>query len=100
MAFSNHGDFERAVVDFDRAIENFKILAGADTQRDRAECERIAYDPVQRLPPKEANSALSLILNSRGWTLADTSRTDPAGLTGLLRPGQSLFAWCMRSRGH
>jgi tetratricopeptide (TPR) repeat protein len=98
MAFSNNGDFERAVVDFDRAIENFKLLAVADAQRDKAECQRIAYDPVQRLPPKEANGTLSLVLNTGGWTLADTSRQDPFGISGLLR--ESLFAWCMRSRGH
>jgi Tfp pilus assembly protein PilF len=87
IARSNKGDFEQAIVDFDRAIENFKIVTEADVQRDKAECERIAHDPLQRLPPKETNSALSLILNSQGFTIADTSSRDP-------------FAWCMRSRGH
>jgi tetratricopeptide (TPR) repeat protein len=100
MARSNNGDSERAIMDFDRAIENFKIVTGANVQRDKAECERIAYDPAQRLPPKEANGTLSLILNSQGFTLADTSSKDPSGVLGLLRPGQTLFAWCMRSRGH
>ena len=100
LALTNKGDSERAIEDFDRAIENFKIVTEMDVGRDKADCERIAYDRAAKLPPKEVERTPTLVINSAGLTIADGTMTDPSGVSGILRPGQRLFAACMRSKGH